>query len=205
MGSFSSEGRVPECRMEDPEAVVNEGAEAVGEGAGLLDDQVDRFGAAVGDPTGVEVGQDLRSPGPQCPAEAADLADRARSATTRSPARLGTAWRRVWVRGSASTDRAYGRSPANHPPVAARLRGRTRRGPGHGSSPLFLMPISLAALTLAGGRFRPTFAMPVRQRPRTLAAALAWHAPGRCGRFRCRCWRGRRPARQRWHRPRWLR
>jgi len=50
-------------RVQDLETVVSKGAEAVGEGAGLLDDQVNRFGAADGDPAGVEVGQDLRLPG----------------------------------------------------------------------------------------------------------------------------------------------
>ena len=45
-------------------------AEAVGEAAGLLDEQVDGFGAAVGHPAGVEVGQHLGPPGTQgaaCP------------------------------------------------------------------------------------------------------------------------------------------
>jgi len=49
----------------------------VGEAAGLLDDAVDGFGAAVGDAAGGEVGQDLGPPLPQCPAQAGDLGDRA--------------------------------------------------------------------------------------------------------------------------------
>ena len=38
-------------------------SEPVSEPADLLDDQVDGFGAAVGNPGGVEVGQDLGFPG----------------------------------------------------------------------------------------------------------------------------------------------
>ena len=60
---------------EHAEAVVGEIAVAVGEAAGLLDEQVDRFGAAVGQSGGVEVGQHLRAPGPQGPAESGDLGD----------------------------------------------------------------------------------------------------------------------------------
>ncbi len=44
-------------------------SKSVGEPADLLDDQVDGFGAAVGDPTGVEVGEHLLAPGLQCSAE----------------------------------------------------------------------------------------------------------------------------------------
>jgi hypothetical protein len=47
----------------------------VRESAGLLDEQVDGFGAAVGDPAGLEVGQHLRPPRAQFPAEAGDLGD----------------------------------------------------------------------------------------------------------------------------------
>jgi hypothetical protein len=54
---------------------VVEGSEAVGESAGLLDDQVDRFGAAVGDPVGVESGQDVLLPLLEGAAEAGDLGD----------------------------------------------------------------------------------------------------------------------------------
>ena len=39
-----------------------EAAEAVCEAAGLLDEQVDRFGATVVDPAGGEVGEDLLTP-----------------------------------------------------------------------------------------------------------------------------------------------
>jgi hypothetical protein len=53
-------------------------SEAVGEPADLLDDQVDGFGAAVGDPTGVEVGEHLLAPGLQCSAEPSHLRDRTR-------------------------------------------------------------------------------------------------------------------------------
>ena len=52
-------------------------SEAVGEPADLLDDQVDGFGAAVGDAAGVEVGQHLLAPGLQGAAEPGDLGDRA--------------------------------------------------------------------------------------------------------------------------------
>ena len=47
------------CGKQDPDPVVGEVAEAVGESAGLLDDAVDGFGTAVGDSAGVEVGKDL--------------------------------------------------------------------------------------------------------------------------------------------------
>src|SRR5665648_549090 len=49
--------------QEDAESVVVEGPEAVGQAAGLLDDQVDGLGAAVADAVGLEVGQDLGAPG----------------------------------------------------------------------------------------------------------------------------------------------
>ena len=52
-------------------------SESVGEPADLLDDQVDGFGAAVGDPAGVEVGQHLLPPGLEGAAEPGDLGDRA--------------------------------------------------------------------------------------------------------------------------------
>jgi hypothetical protein len=41
---------------------VRERPEAVRQPAGLLDDEVDRFGAAVADAVGVEPGQDVGSP-----------------------------------------------------------------------------------------------------------------------------------------------
>jgi hypothetical protein len=52
-------------------------AEAVRDSSDLLNDQVDGFGAAVGDTFGVEVGQHLRLPGLGGAAEAGDLGDRA--------------------------------------------------------------------------------------------------------------------------------
>src|SRR5215212_9736012 len=51
-------------------------SESVGEPTDLFDDQVDGFGAAVGDTTGVEVGEHLLAPGLQCSAEPGDLGDR---------------------------------------------------------------------------------------------------------------------------------
>ena len=47
--------------------------ESVGEPADLLDDQVDRFGAAIADAVGVEVGQDLGSSGAEGTAQPGDL------------------------------------------------------------------------------------------------------------------------------------
>jgi hypothetical protein len=49
----------------------------VGQSAGLLDDAVDGFGAAVGHTAGGEVGQDLLAPLPQRAAESGDFVDRA--------------------------------------------------------------------------------------------------------------------------------
>lgn len=49
----------------------------MGEPAGLLDEHVDRLCAAVAQAVGAEVGEDLRAPGPQGPAEPGDLGDRA--------------------------------------------------------------------------------------------------------------------------------
>ena len=60
------------CCEQDPDPVVGEVPEPVGQGAGLLDDTVDRPAAAVGDTTGGEVGQDLGSPLPQGPTESDD-------------------------------------------------------------------------------------------------------------------------------------
>jgi hypothetical protein len=48
---------------------VGEISESVGEPADLLDDQVDGFGAAVGDAAGVEVGKHLLPPGLEGAAE----------------------------------------------------------------------------------------------------------------------------------------
>lgn len=50
-------------------------SKSVGEASDLLNDQVDGFGAAVGDPVGVEVGQYLAPPGFESAAEAGDLGD----------------------------------------------------------------------------------------------------------------------------------
>ena len=61
----------------DAESVVLEVFEAVSKPADLLNDHVDRFGAAVGDPAGVEVRQDLLAPGAEGAAEPGDLGDRA--------------------------------------------------------------------------------------------------------------------------------
>ncbi len=52
-----------------------ERSEAVGEAAGLLDDEVDGLGAAVGDAVGLEPGQDGLAPQLQGAAEARDLRD----------------------------------------------------------------------------------------------------------------------------------
>ena len=62
---------------QDPQPVVAEIAEPMGEAADLLDDQVDGLGAAVGDAVGVEVGQHLCPPGTEGAAEAGNLGDRA--------------------------------------------------------------------------------------------------------------------------------
>lgn len=58
---------------QDSQPVVGEVAEAVRESAGLLDDEVDRLGAAVADAVGVEVGQELVPPGAEGAAESGDL------------------------------------------------------------------------------------------------------------------------------------
>jgi hypothetical protein len=58
-------------------AVVVEVPEVVGQASGLLDEQVDRLGAAVGDAAGVEVGEHLLSPLTQRAAKPGDLGDRA--------------------------------------------------------------------------------------------------------------------------------
>ena len=63
--------------QQDPEPVVAEVAEAVGDAAGLLDQSVDRFRAAVGDAVGGEVGQERLAPLLECSSEAGDLGDRA--------------------------------------------------------------------------------------------------------------------------------
>ena len=47
----------------------------MGEASSLLDHAVDGLGAAVGDPAGGEVGEQLLPPGPQRPAEAGELWD----------------------------------------------------------------------------------------------------------------------------------
>ncbi len=60
---------------EDAEPVVGEVAEPVCQAPGLFDDEVDRFGAAVGHPAGGEVGQDLGVPLLQGAAEPGDLGD----------------------------------------------------------------------------------------------------------------------------------
>ena len=52
--------------------------ESVCKPANLLDDQVDGFGAAVGDAAGVEVGKQLLAPGLEGAAEPSHLRDRAR-------------------------------------------------------------------------------------------------------------------------------
>jgi hypothetical protein len=49
----------------------------VGQAAGLLDEQVDRFGSAVGHAVGSEVGEHLLAPAAQGAAESGDLGDRA--------------------------------------------------------------------------------------------------------------------------------
>jgi hypothetical protein len=56
---------------------VVEGAEPVGEASGLLDDEVDRFGAAVADLVDLEPGQDVLLLSPYGPSESGDLGDRA--------------------------------------------------------------------------------------------------------------------------------
>jgi hypothetical protein len=56
---------------------VLEGAEAVGQASGLLDEEVDGFGAAVGDAVGLEAGQDVLAPHPESAAETSDFGDRA--------------------------------------------------------------------------------------------------------------------------------
>ncbi len=55
--------------------MVAEVAESVGEAACFLDHSVDRLGAAVAHPTGVEVGQDLLLPGSQGAPEPGYLGD----------------------------------------------------------------------------------------------------------------------------------
>src|SRR5215213_9411888 len=50
-------------------------SEAVGEPADLFDDQVDGFGAAVGDAAGIEVGEHLLSPGLEGAAKPSHLRD----------------------------------------------------------------------------------------------------------------------------------
>ena len=62
----------------DPQSIMIKISEAVGESTDLLDDQVDGFGAAVGDAVGVEVGEHLLLPRSEGPAEPSDFGDRAR-------------------------------------------------------------------------------------------------------------------------------
>src|SRR3954447_15087919 len=77
VGGWSAVGPLSGGGEQDSEPVVLEGSEAVGKAAGLLDEQVDGFCAAVADAVGVEPGQDMRSPHLQGAAEASDLGDRA--------------------------------------------------------------------------------------------------------------------------------
>ena len=51
--------------------------EPVGEASDLFDDQVDGFGAAVGDAMGIEVGQYLLAPGLEGATQSGDFGDRA--------------------------------------------------------------------------------------------------------------------------------
>jgi len=55
---------------------VLEGAEAVGEASGLLDEQVDGLSSAVGDAVGLEPGHDVLAPHLQGAAESGDFGDR---------------------------------------------------------------------------------------------------------------------------------
>lgn len=73
MGWASSLGAVSRGGEQDSEPVMLKGAEAVGQASGLLDEQIDCFGAAVGDAMGLEPGEDVRLPHLQSSAEAADL------------------------------------------------------------------------------------------------------------------------------------
>ena len=73
MGDCSSIGPLAVGGEQYSEPVVVELSEAVGEPADLFDDQVDGFGAAVGDAFGVEVGEYLSSPGTEGAAEPGDL------------------------------------------------------------------------------------------------------------------------------------
>src|SRR4051794_6078085 len=75
----SSEFRVGELSggQGHSQPVVVGVAEAAGDAAVELDDAVHGFGAAVVGPAGGEVGQELVLPGPQGPAQAGDLGDRA--------------------------------------------------------------------------------------------------------------------------------
>src|SRR6476469_5491286 len=56
VGGWSPVGPSAGGGEQDSEPVVLEGAQAVGEASGLLDEQVDGLGAAVGDAVGLEPG-----------------------------------------------------------------------------------------------------------------------------------------------------
>lgn len=73
MGRRSSVAPLPVSGEQDPEPVVGELSEAVGQPTDLFDDEVDGLGAAVGDAFGVEVGQHLGPPGAERATEPGDL------------------------------------------------------------------------------------------------------------------------------------
>ena len=61
--------------QQEPEPVVGEVAETVADALDFLDEQVHRFGAPVADAAGVEVGEQLTSPGVDGAGEAVQLGD----------------------------------------------------------------------------------------------------------------------------------
>jgi hypothetical protein len=73
MGELSAIGAVAGCGEQDRESVMIKVSEAVGQPADLLDDQIDGFGAAIGDSAGIEVGEHLLAPGLEGTTESGDL------------------------------------------------------------------------------------------------------------------------------------
>jgi hypothetical protein len=94
-----------------------EGAEAVGEASGLLDDEVDGLGSAVGDAVGLEPGQDMLAAHPESSAQTSDFGDRAvvERADDMLGDRLALGGRRGLVHRSQQGSRRHLRSLATGP------------------------------------------------------------------------------------------
>jgi len=71
----SSVGSASVCGEHDPQPVMIEVLEAVSQTTDLFDDQIDGFGAAVGNPRSIEVGHHLGPPGAEGAAQSGNLGD----------------------------------------------------------------------------------------------------------------------------------